>query len=154
MSACLYTRIPVERRIQTMQGCRSSSMEISIYKKQKKFSEKQKDFRDGLSYSTPQKSEETRGNAITQPQSHPIKKMQNLGTSLNRDLVCCSKWRRQNFTDQQLAKTATLASLQTNGLKGATMMKVMSFCALVSSIIALVRKLCQSRVLYEKEERR
>ena len=58
-----------------MQGCRSSSMEISIYKKQKKFSEKQKDFRDGLSYSTPQKSEETRGNAITQPQSHPIKKM-------------------------------------------------------------------------------
>jgi len=38
------------------------------------FSEKQKGFRDGLSYSTPQKSEETRGNAITQPQSHPIKK--------------------------------------------------------------------------------
>ena len=33
------------------------------------FSKKQ----DGLSYSTPQKSEETRGNAITQPQSHPIK---------------------------------------------------------------------------------
>jgi len=33
---------------------------------------KQKGFRDGLSYSTPQRSEETRGNAITQPQSHPI----------------------------------------------------------------------------------
>ena len=28
----------------------------------------------GLSYSTPQKSEETRGNAITQPRSHPIPK--------------------------------------------------------------------------------
>ena len=41
----------------------------------KKFSPtKQKGFRDGLSYYTPQKSEETRGNAITQPQSHPIKK--------------------------------------------------------------------------------
>ena len=38
------------------------------YKKQKIFSEKQKGFRDGLSYSTPQKSKETRGNAITQPQ--------------------------------------------------------------------------------------
>jgi len=43
-------------------------------KKQKNFSEKQKGFRDGLSYSTPQKCEETRGNAITQPQSHPIPK--------------------------------------------------------------------------------
>jgi len=43
-------------------------------KKQKIFSEKQKEFRDGLSYSIPQKSEETRGNAITQPQSHPIPK--------------------------------------------------------------------------------
>jgi len=28
------------------------------------FSEKQKGFRDGLSYSTPQKSKETRGNAM------------------------------------------------------------------------------------------
>jgi len=45
------------------------------YKKQKIFFEKQKGFRDGLSYSTPQKSEKTRGNAITQPRSHPIKKM-------------------------------------------------------------------------------
>ena len=44
-------------------------------KEQKIFSEKQKGFRDGLSYSTPQKSKETRGNAITQPRSHPIKKM-------------------------------------------------------------------------------
>ena len=42
-------------------------------KKQNFFSEKQKGFRDGLSYSTPQKSEETRGNAITQPR-HPIPK--------------------------------------------------------------------------------
>ena len=42
-------------------------------KKQKIFSEKQKGFRDGLSYSTPQKSKETRGNAITQPRSHPMK---------------------------------------------------------------------------------
>jgi len=41
-------------------------------KKQKIFSEKQKEFRDGLSYSTPQKSKEIRGNAITQPRSHPI----------------------------------------------------------------------------------
>jgi len=41
----------------------------------KKFSpEKQKGFRDGLSYSTLQKSEETRENAITQPQSRPIPK--------------------------------------------------------------------------------
>jgi len=32
-----------------------------------------------------------------------------------------------NFAEPQLAKTATLASLQTNGLKGATMIKVMSF---------------------------
>ena len=43
-------------------------------KKQKIFSEKQKGFRDGLSYSTPQKSKETRENAITQPWSHPILK--------------------------------------------------------------------------------
>ena len=41
-------------------------------KKQKIFSEKQKGFRYGLSYSTPQQSEETRGNAITQPRSHSI----------------------------------------------------------------------------------
>ena len=51
------------------------SVNVMYYKKQKIFSEKQKGFRDGLSYSTPQKSEETRGNAITQPRSHPIKKM-------------------------------------------------------------------------------
>jgi len=41
------------------------------HKKQKIFSEKQKGFRDGLSYSTPQKSKETRENAISQPRSHP-----------------------------------------------------------------------------------
>jgi len=43
-------------------------------KKQKIFSKEQKGFRDGLLYSTPQKSEETRGNTITQPQSHPVPK--------------------------------------------------------------------------------
>jgi len=43
-------------------------------KKQKIFSKKQKGFRDGLSYSTPQKSKETGGNAITQRRSHPIPK--------------------------------------------------------------------------------
>jgi len=43
-------------------------------KKQKNFSKKQKGFRDGLSYSAPQKSKETRGNAITQPWSLPIPK--------------------------------------------------------------------------------
>jgi len=32
-----------------------------VYKNQKIFSEKQKGFRDGLSYSTPQKREETSG---------------------------------------------------------------------------------------------
>jgi len=36
-----------------------------MYKKQKIIFEKQEGFRDGLSYSTPQKGEETRGNAIT-----------------------------------------------------------------------------------------
>jgi len=56
-------------------------------KKQKIFSEKQKGFRDGLSYSTPQKSAETRGNAITQPRSHPIKKMWNLGMGWDRGRV-------------------------------------------------------------------
>ena len=46
---------------------------LSTYKKQKIFSEKQKGFRYVLSYSTLQKNKETRGNVITQPQSHPIK---------------------------------------------------------------------------------
>jgi len=49
---------------------------VHNYKKPKIFSEKQKGFRDGLSYSTPQKSEEARGNAITQPRSHSIKKIE------------------------------------------------------------------------------
>jgi len=44
-------------------------------KKQPIFSKKQKGFRDDLSYSIPQKNEETSRNAITQPWSHPIKKM-------------------------------------------------------------------------------
>jgi len=43
-------------------------------KKQKIFFEKHKGFGEGLSYSTPQKSKETRGNTITQPRSHPIPK--------------------------------------------------------------------------------
>jgi len=43
-------------------------------KKQKIFSKKQKGFRDDLLYSTPQKSEETREIAITQPWPHPIPK--------------------------------------------------------------------------------
>jgi len=44
---------------------------LYINKKQKFFSKKQKGFRDGLSHSTPQKSEETRGNAITHAASVP-----------------------------------------------------------------------------------
>ena len=48
---------------------------VYVYKKQKIFSENKKDLgMAGLSYSTPQKSTETRGNAITQPRSHPIPK--------------------------------------------------------------------------------
>jgi len=46
-------------------------MSHTAYKKQKIFTEKQKGFRDGLSCYP----KETRGNAITQPRSHPIKKM-------------------------------------------------------------------------------
>ena len=44
--------------------------------------------------------------------------------------------------EAQLAKTVTLASLQTNGLKGATATKAMSFCVRNSSITAVVCKLC------------
>ena len=40
----------------------------------KKFSPKNQKDLGMASYSTPQKSKETRGNAITQPRSHPIKK--------------------------------------------------------------------------------
>ena len=52
-----------------------------------------------------------------------------------------SKW---HFAELQLAKTATLANLQTNGLKGSTMTKtkVMSFCVSSSSTTALDGKLC------------
>jgi len=53
---------------------RTTIHKTNVNKKQKILSGKQKGFRDGLSYSTPQKSEETRGNAITQSRSHPIKK--------------------------------------------------------------------------------
>jgi len=49
-------------------------LRIIYYTHKKQKNEKQKGFRDGLSYSTPHKSAETRGNAITQPQFHPITK--------------------------------------------------------------------------------
>jgi len=59
----------------------------NVNKKQKIFSEKQKGFRDGLSYSTPQKSVKTRGNAITQPWSHPIRNVEfRDGTQIEVDI--------------------------------------------------------------------
>jgi len=45
------------------------------HKKQKFYLKNKNDLGHGLSYSTPHKSVVTRGNAITQPWSHPIKKM-------------------------------------------------------------------------------
>ena len=63
-----------------------------IHKKQKIFSEKQKGFRDGLSYSTPQKSKETRGKAITQPRSHPIPKFY-IFLMASGDLAAHVTWR-------------------------------------------------------------
>ena len=67
----LLTNIRLEWPTSRSYGCLTILEEYVIYvnKTQKNFSEKQKGFRDGLSYSTPQKSEETRGNAITQPWS-------------------------------------------------------------------------------------
>jgi len=50
-------------------------MGIPMMQEAKNFLRKQKGFRDGLSYSTPQKSKETRENAITQSWSHPIIEM-------------------------------------------------------------------------------
>jgi len=51
-----------------------------------------------------------------------------IGTSLNLDLLCAAQIGVVlNFAEPQLAKTATLASLQTNGVKGATTTKAMSF---------------------------
>ena len=50
---------------------------ILIMTRSKKCFPKKKEFRDGLSYSTPQKSKETRGNAIIQPRSHPFKDLGN-----------------------------------------------------------------------------
>ena len=47
-------------------------------------SETCKGFRDGLSYSTPQRSEETRGNAINQPRSHPINKCKIVDIDLDK----------------------------------------------------------------------
>ena len=53
-----------------------------------------------------------------------------IGTRLNLDLCVLFKMAScENFAELQLAKTATLATLQTNGLKGATTMKAISFCA-------------------------
>jgi len=62
-----------------------------------------------------------------------------IGTRLNLDLLFVA----QNgvVLELHLAKTTALASLQPNGLKWATTMKAMSFCAQSSSITALVRKL-------------
>ena len=58
----------------------------------KYLSEKQKGFRDGLSYSTPQKSEETRGYVITQPWSHPIPKFyRNTLTDLSKRNILLAK---------------------------------------------------------------
>jgi len=65
---------------------------FNYYKKQNIFSEKQKGFRDGLSYSTPQKSKETKGNAITQPWSHPIKNVEfrdGMGPRLGNGISPC-----------------------------------------------------------------
>jgi len=50
------------------------SLHMNVYKKQKIFSEKQKGFRDGLSYSTPQKSKETRGKPLPSLGPIPLKK--------------------------------------------------------------------------------
>ena len=50
-----------------------------------------------------------------------------IGTGLNLDLLCVAE--NGVVLEPQLAKTATLASLQTNGVKGATTTKAMSFCA-------------------------
>ena len=64
----------------------------SLQTRSKKFTLKSKNgFRDGLSYSTPQKSEETRGNAIIQPRSHPIPKFFNgMGLRLGNRISPCS----------------------------------------------------------------
>ena len=50
------------------------SCTLKFTNKNNKFLRKMKGFRDGLSYSIPQKSNETRGNTINQPWSHPIPK--------------------------------------------------------------------------------
>jgi len=50
-----------------------------------------------------------------------------IGTHLNLDLLCVAQ-NYVDFAESQLAKTATLARLQTNGLKGATTRKAISFC--------------------------
>ena len=47
----------------------------NVHKKQKIFSGKQKEFRDGLLYSTPQKSEETREMPLPSLGRIPLKKM-------------------------------------------------------------------------------
>jgi len=73
LSRCFYVPLSVLFIMKTLED--EQYVVITAYKPPKIFSEKQKGFRDGLSYSTLQKSKETRGNAITQPRSHPIKKM-------------------------------------------------------------------------------
>ena len=51
------------------------------------FSQNEKGFRDGLAYFTPQRSRETKGNAITHPRSHPIPKLYILIIEWDRGLV-------------------------------------------------------------------
>ena len=77
-----------------------------------------------------------------------------IGTRLNLDLLCVA----QNGVVLELrrntaSQNSTLASLQTNGLKGAATTKVISFCAWSSSISALVCKLWFSMRKKKKEER-
>ena len=61
-------------------------------------------------------------------------------TSESRPFVVAQIALCENFTELQLAQTATLVSLQTNRLKGATTTKA-TFCVRNSSINALVCKL-------------
>ena len=59
----------------------------------------------------------------------------------------------QKFAELQLAKTATLASLQTNGVKGTTMKKV-TFCLWCSSVTALVVKIYASQEFCRKKKKK
>jgi len=82
----------------------------------KKFSPKKKGFRDGLSYSIPQKSEKTRGNAVTYSQSHPIKKCRILGWDTDRSRYRNAweknRWKWTEETHQLLYSIDPGASVQ------------------------------------------